>query len=289
MRLEAVLPLPRPLPAVGCSPSELKQSAMHAVAPAWSAGPHATDATDAEQSAEPPALAVRFRYASRRVGASELIEDYCVDASLDDAEVRSFDTPPDALLGACPAGVTCSSASVHKSGPIEPAYFLAAAHLALMGIGVKNASIQNKYTEHAAQTISNAASLTKHVGVQEVRFSLNEHTSCLYRLKLFEDKLTQGRTDLERFTAILPKVASAVSSHTLWMERSATTEGGEQLLMNGESSSESYGEGVFLQRELLCENKVGEISPLSAPHIRFWAREVGDEWVVEAAAARPAP
>ena len=235
------------------------------------------------------ALPVRFRYVSSRVGSSELIEEYCVDEELAEGDAHAFDTPPAELRGDCPAELTCSSAAAHKSGPIAPAYFWAAASLAMMREGVRNASARNSYQELDESGLSSSGVLTERVSVQETRFALDEHTSCLYRLKLFEDKLTHGRADLERFTRDAPKMLSAASSHTLWMERSATAEGGERLLMSAESSSESYGEGVLLERALLCERARGEISALGAPGLRFWAREVGDEWIVEAAAARPAP
>lgn len=226
-----------------------------------------------------------LRYISRRVGSGELIEEYCVEEALMEREERSFDEPPAALMGSCDAGLVCASATAHKSGPVEPAYFWAAANLA-MARQMRSLSKKNRYDQkNQLRDLSSYGVVTDRVSQQETRFELDEGTQCFYRLKVFEDKISYGRDDLDRISPSIT-MSGTVSSQTLWMERLATPEGGERVLMIGEQSSESYGEGILLERSLLCERARGEINVLGATGVRFWVRVEKDDWVVEAAPAR---
>jgi hypothetical protein len=219
------------------------------------------------------------------VGESEVIKEYCVDEALRALEDRWFDTPPSSLAGRCAEGLACASASAHRSGPVEPAYFWAAANLA-MSRHMRSASAGRGYQEEDEQgQLALYGSVTDRVSRQETRFQLDAETSCFYRVKLFEDRVTYGRDDLDRITKSV-KMSVDTSSQSLWMERVVTPEGGERLLMIAEQSSEAYGEAILLERSLLCERSRGELSALGASGVRFWTREEGSDWVVEAAPAR---
>ena len=209
------------------------------------------------------------RYIASIHGGQLAVKEHCV--------TDAHPLVDDLAKGECTGG--CGVYDTYRRGPLDFALYFAVMNLALRTAKIKVERLDLSVEDHGGARLTPlggdpvfATTSYQEVGRQKARFSLGEGSSCIVRLKTYQDVHALDRTDQYGAMPVID-VSSQMSSGEIWVEHRQVGSGYEIMLIE-RRLAEDRGHGEVHERELLCINPKKPIDPIAGPY-QFLQRELG--------------
>ncbi len=194
---------------------------------------------------------------------------------------RTMMAPPTSMMGACDP-LKHGVVSTARRGPIE--------HALLLAIGKheqnRHLTLRNASKERSEKTADKVQTLQHQVHQDVVRFTLNEGTQCISKLRLYSDSQGTVRPALEGIISHkdLEMPGRSIMTGLVLVEQTLSDQG-HVLLIEREKAYDGARQGEFLKERVRCISTGGLIAVGETTRYQFSVSPTSDdEWSVCAAA-----